>query len=436
MNPSFPTLFALAALATALPAQLASGWQSTTTPVPTGAGNVLQLPGGERAWFTGTDLMLVHGSTSRSLLHFTSVIFGSFVIEAGNGMLLFGENSGGDVWLVPLQGPALPRVLANLPFNYDAVSWGPGRALVSAKLGGFSTPDNDVVALDLVTGAVTPLIRVPGASGPITLDGQGNVCYATSTLTFPAPPQSVQVLRWSALQVQAALGASVLGQPQAQVLYAGLDAAGDLACDGDGELYFVDWWNVQIGVLANAGTPRQRRSVLFDYGTAAGGVSVQFLAGPQGPAQPWFEPFQPPGGGTLLVHESDFAPTGINQLRAITSRRPVVSHRGDPIPRGNFDLVGNDAPAGGLALFAISAAVAPGETSLTLPGFEQPLFWNLGMLASASTWLRPVGNDGRTSLTLSNPGFTGGLQAFVQVACLDLASVIGSSAVHGFRLGQ
>jgi hypothetical protein len=431
-------LAALASAALSLPAQqLADGWQSDVTALPAGAGNVLRV-GDDRVWFTGTDLVLTQANATRSLLHFSTAVFGSFTIQANASALLFGENSTGDVWLVPLQGPLAPHVLANLPFNYDAVLWGPGRALVSAKLSGFGTPDNDVVALDLVTGAVTPLLRVPGASGPLALDPAGNLCYATATLTFPAPPASVQLLRWSASQLQAAFGSSVLGLQEASVLYAGLDAASDLVCDSDGDLYFTDWWNAQVGVLENAGGPRPHRSVLFEYGSAAwSAVNLQFLGQPAGPGQAWFEPFQPDGGGALLVHETDFLPQGTNQVRTIRALRPAAGHTGgDPIPSGNFELRATSAPRGGLALFVLAPAAAPGETSLWFSGFEQPLFWNLGMFAAASTWLVPVDGTGRAHVSLSNPGFAGGLQAAVQVAFLAPNGVIGSTAVHDLRLGR
>jgi len=432
-------LAALASMALSLPAQqLTGGWQSDVAALPSGAGNVLRI-GDDLVWFTGTDLVLAQGTATRSLLHFTTPVFGSFTIQANASALLFGENSTGDVWLVPLQGPQLPHVLANLPFNYDAVLWGPGRALVSAKLSGFGTPDNDVIALDLLTGAMTPLLRVPGASGPLALDPAGNLCYATATLTFPAPPASVQMLRWSASQLQAAFGSSVLGMQDARVLYSGLDAASALACDSDGDLYFTDWWNAQIGVLENAGGTRAHRSVLFEYGSVAwSAVTLQFVGQPAGPGQAWFEPFQPAGGGALFVHESDFAPQGTNQLRTIRSLRPSATHTGgDPVPAGNFELRAGDAPRGGLALFVVAPAPAPGETMLWFSGFEQPLFWNLGMFAAANTWLVPVDGAGHAHLTLSNPGFTGGLQAAVQIACLaQNGAAIGSTAVHGFRLGR
>ncbi len=425
----------LAASATALPLiaqQLAQGWQSDTTPLPPGAGNVLQI-GADRVWFTGTDLVLAQASGQQSLLHFNTPVFGSFTIQAHATALLFGENSNGDVWLVPLQGPQSPRVLANLPFNYDAVLWGPGRALVSARLGGAASPDNDVVALDLQTGMATPLLRVSGASGPLALDPAGNLCYATATSSFPPPPASVRLLRWTAAQMQQAFGSSVLGAQDARVLWSGLDAASGLACDTDGNLSFTDWWNAQIGVIE---AMRPRRSVLFDYGSAAwSAVSLQFLGDPPMPGQPRFEPFQPEGGGRLLVQESDFLPQGVNQLRAIRALRPAAAHTGgDPVPAGNFELRAADAPRNGLALFAVATAAAPNDTALWFPGFQQPLFWNLGMFGG-STWLVPVDGTGHAHLALSNPGFPGGLQAFLQVACLDPnGGIIGSTALHSIQL--
>lgn len=425
-----------ACLLTPLPAQqLAEGHRDAVRSLPPGSGNVLHLPDGGIVWFTGTDLVLEHHGQTRTLLSFAAFTFGSFTVPAGSGHLLFGESSTGDVWLVPLRATAQPRVLANLPFNYDAVEWGPGRALVSAKTTGFGTAHNDVVVLDLHTGTIAPLLRVAGASGPVEVDGHGNLYYATSPLAFPPPPGSADVLRWDAAVLQAALGGPPLTEQHARVVATGLDAASDLALDGDDDLFFVDWWNATIGELSDVGGGAPRRSVLLAYGSAAvTGAGLQFVGRGAAPGQPSFEPFQPDGGGALLVHESAFG--GPSQVRAIEARRPQIDHTGGAVvPAGPFELVTAGASTGGLALFALRPTVAGHEVGLSVPGFEQTLFWDVSMSAAFDTYLVAVDGAGVARLPLVNPGLSGGMDGFVQVAMVGPGlDVIGSAAVHAFRL--
>ena len=248
--------------------QLAEGFHATTTPLPAGTNNVLTTATG-RLYFDGFDLMhAVNGSTSQSLLTFASYTFGSFTTAIGATKVLFGESSNGGIWSVPLNGLAA-QLIATVPFNYDAVMLDDDRALVSAKTGGFASPDNDVMFVDLITGQTQLLAQFPGASGPLTVDNTGNVYYATSPATFPAPTGTVTVLRLTSTDIDNAIATStVLGIANAQVVIAGLDAAGDLAFDDDGDLFFVDWLNNRIGEIndadGNTATLAQRAAIRPD----------------------------------------------------------------------------------------------------------------------------------------------------------------------------
>jgi hypothetical protein len=420
-----------------LPAQqLAEGYRSSPHGLPDGAGNVLRLSDGATAWFTGTELVLAENGATRSLLQLPGFVFGSFTIEAGADVLLFGESSAGDLWLVPVRGGGSPRVLANLTLNYDAARWGAHHVLVSAKTGGFGSAHNDVVAVDLRTGALTALIRVPGASGPLVVGPAGELYYATAGLGFPPPPGGVSVLRWDAQTLRAALGNVVLTELDAHTVYAGIDAASDLALDGDADLFFVDWWNGTIGELSDVRGASPRRSVLLDHaGAPVSGAGLQFVGPAARPGRPDFEPFQPAGGGRLLVHESAFG--GPSQLRTVEAARPRTTHTGGPVvPRGPFALVTDGGPALGLGFVAIGARAAPFEIGLPIPGFEQTLFWNPGLLIPSSVRAVIFDASGQAVLHLHNPGIAR-FDAVAQVAFADAAvDVVGSAAAHRFRLGR
>src|SRR5207247_670681 len=126
------------------------------------------------------------------------------------------------------------------------------------------------------------------------------------------PAGSVQVLLWTSTQLTIArAGAVPLSPGNAQLLFSGLDAAGDLALDSDDDLLFVDWFNGRVGEL-NELHQRAWRTDLIDYsGAGVSGATLQFVRGTGA-----FEPFAPASGGTLFVHETDFVSQ--SRLRAIT----------------------------------------------------------------------------------------------------------------------
>lgn len=400
--------------------------------LPAGAGQVAVLDGGAGVvWFDGTRLMLRDASgAQRELLAFGSPVFGSFTLQVGPAQVLFGESSTGDLWLVPTapNGQA-PRVLANLPFNYDATQINAGAVLVSAKTGGFATPDNDIVHVDLVTGGTQVAARVDGASGPLTWN-QNGLYYATSSLSFPPPPGSVEVLLWTPLQIQQALGNRILTAADAFQVADGLDAAGDLAIDGDFDILVTDWMHgtvheVSLGYRAGRNQV-VRRSDLVGYDPSAPQPSgLQWRAGP-----PWsgqFEPFQPSVAGALFVHESTYG--GTSRIRKLVPERAVTSAPMNA-PTGYFDVVTSGGPALGSGVIAIGPNPRPNEGPYPVPGFEQMILWDPTMFFA---WdVLPVTFDahGTATLRLFNPGIGGnGSQIGMQCAFVDAqGDIIGSAA--------
>ena len=399
--------------------------------LPAGSGQVAILAGNAGVvWFDGTRLVLRDaGGAQRELLSFASPVFGSFTLQVGPTEVLFGESSTGDLWLVStVPNGRAPRVLANLPFNYDATQIDADAVLVSAKTGGFSTPDNDIVHVDLVTGGTQVAARVDGASGPLTWTRNG-LYYATSSLSFPPPPGSVQVLLWTPLQIQLNLGNRVLTAADAVLVADGIDAAGDLAVDGDFDVLVTDWMHgtvheVSIGFRAGRNDVVRRSDLVTYDPTAPQPSGLLWQAGP-----PWsgeFEPWQPSNAGSLFVHESTFG--GASQVRRIVPARPVT---GAPMnaPAGSFDVVTTGGPAHGTGLIAVGPNPRQNEGPFPVPGFEQMILWDPTMFFA---WdVLPVTFDahGTATLRLFNPGIGGnGSQIGMQCAFVDAQGVVIGSA--------
>ena len=423
-----------AVVATLLPAQQpAEGYAAATSALPAGAGNVLQTAQGT-LYFDGFQLQLDPGGGGVPLLTFPSYTFGSFSAPIGATEVLFGESSNGGVWSVPLNG-APAQLVANVPFNYDAVLLDDDRALVSAKTGGYAAPLNDVVFVDLLTGQTQLLAQFPGASGPLAIDAAGDVYYATAPATFPAPSGTVEVWRLPRAVVDAAvLSGQVLTTASATLVVQGLDAAGDLAFDDHGDLLFVDWYQGRIGQVSDAaGSNATIAPTLVDYAASSvSATTLQFVPGANASGAV-YEPFQPERG-TLLVHETDYV--SVSRLRALTAARPTLSSSVPaPVPAGPFALTVAAGPAGGLGLLLLEPTAGLGPVTLAVPGLRQPLLLD-GALAG-STSIVPVTFDGAgvATVPLNNPGFAQGLDVTAQVAFVSAGAVLGSSTALTLQVG-
>lgn len=435
---SSPRLAALAALGLVwafggpdpLRAQaLAEGYASTVQGLPKGAGNVL-VPAGAPGvvYFTGTRLVWDSGQGVKDLLVFPSAVFGSFTIQIGPDDLLFGESKNGTVWKVALRAKRAPVKLATIRFNYDAVAISARHALVSAKTGGLSSPDNEILALDLRTGATDRVALVAGVSGPLAVDRHGNVYYATASMRFPPPPGQTRVLRFAASAVRRAMGPGHLTEKDAHLLHHGLDAGSDLAIDRDGDLFVVDWKNDRLWELSDATSGKVRRvSVLVDYqGAPVEAASVQDVArSVAGPGS--FEPFQPAGPDALAVAESRFG--GPSQLRWVRAARPATTAiPGGNVGRGPFSLTTRGGPRGGAGLLVLRTGARPaGERAFDL-GFEQRLFFDPHLLRPTASVPIAFDRQGTHALHAFHPGLARPLPVLVQIAFLDAGRhAIGSA---------
>ncbi len=424
-------------LASLLPCQqLPEGYVADLRALPAGTGTALQTPSGLVA-FDGTRLLLhAPGLAPQVLLQLPSFAFGSFAIQAGPDRVLFGESSNGALWLVPLDPAPPAQPLAQLPLNYDAVLYAPNLALVSAKTGGFATPDNDVVLVDLTTGQTRTVARFPGASGPLATSANGDVYYATASLAFPTPPGATDVLRLTRAQIDlAAQQQTVLGPADAQIVVSGLDAAGDLAFDDDDDLFFVDYVNGAVGELHDVSAAALAGGApLLDYATAGvSPVALQFVPAAT-PGLEVFEPFQPPGGA-LFVFETDFGATAaMRRVRA--TRASLAVNAPAPVPTGPFGLVATAGPANGLGVVALAVGVPAGIAAVALPGFEQPLLLDGVLFAGPALATVVFDPAGHATLPLGNPGFQPALDVTAQAVVFALGGAVGTTAATPFRVGM
>jgi hypothetical protein len=390
--------------ASALPAQgVPEGYRSTTVPLLMGATSTHMMRDRSVIYFTGTELVRDSGSQKKTLLRFSSPVFGSFTRPMGDA-LLFGESSNGDLYLVDPEGTNPARKLATLPFNYDAAFHRAGFAVVSAKVGGFSSPDNDFYHVDLRSGVTDLLVRLPGASGPVAaLAEDGTLLCATASPIFPAPRRSSDLLAFSEAQVLSAVGATHLTRREARLVHGGLDSASAIAVDDDRDVFVADLTNKQVHEVDDLGAAVRVFADLASSGLTP--TSLQFARELVRQA-PVFEPFQPQFNW-LVIGESDFSTK--DQLRSVIAARPTVkSSAQNPIPRGPFAVDLQGGPAGGHAVFFIGTPPRGGgfpvDAYLPVPGFEFPFFWALDFVRPWISFPVTLDASGAGRLALVNPG--------------------------------
>lgn len=415
--------------------QPTEGFAASLTALPATASLVLTTTAGT-VLFDGTAVTLLAPSQPpQILLQLPAFLFGSFLLQSGPGHVLFGyAGMANDVWLLPLAGPPPTQPLAVLPFNYDATMLDANRALVSARTGGFSATDNELWVLDLTTGSTQRLASIAGASGPVAIAANGDVYYATGFAGFPVPPGTTRVLRFPRPRVDAALAAGrVLGIAHAEVVMTGLDAAGDMAFDDDGDLLFVDWFNSRVGEVSDATGPQPTLvPTVVDYSQATvSPTTVQFVGSSPGGV---FEAFQPPNG-VLQIHETDYV--SISRARQVEARPPDLSvPHPQPLASGPFGFVVTDGPHNGVGLLAFAFGTTPGTIVLQVPGFEAPLHWSPAL--TASPVLVPIAFDalGQVTWTAQNPGVAPVQTAVAQVAVVSTTGALGATPPLVVLVGQ
>src|SRR6185436_9666725 len=123
--------------------------------------------------------------------------FASFVVPTPDGSAVaLGESTNNGIFLAQTDGSGLVPV-TTVVFNYAAAYAPNGDLYVSAATGGFGN-GNDIVRVRFSPPSAVNIGHVAGPSGPVTVKGNGDLCYATQDPGFPPAPGSTNVVLWSA----------------------------------------------------------------------------------------------------------------------------------------------------------------------------------------------------------------------------------------------
>jgi hypothetical protein len=188
-----------------------------------GSSNFVLL-GGVPAQFQG-------GSDPAFLLTSPNGLF--FVLGAGAGGAQFpNPDFNGNIYILPRTG-GTAQLMARIPFSQSAVFSAPFELFVNRGEASFTS--SSVARLDLRTGAVlTVIANIPGASGGVGFDRQGNLYTG---IGFSTVGRTGEIRRFSRQDVNQALHAGVpLDFGQGQFVVQSLSATG-LLFDQQGDLW-------------------------------------------------------------------------------------------------------------------------------------------------------------------------------------------------------
>ena len=407
------SLFALAPLAAAQDV-LAPGFAETAhQPAPVAGAAYVTLSSGDRVVFDGqnVDLYDAAGGFVANLASLPSFVFpGCLAVNPAETVVLVGESSNGDVYRVNLAGGGL-TLLANLPFNYDAVFLDNTRAVVSAAPCGFGC-GTDLVRVSVTNGVTQQLAALPGASGPVALAPNGDLVYATVSGSFPPPPGSTDIVKWTAAQVASG---QLLSLADATTLVTGLDGAASLAVDPiRGDVVIAE---SVFGATSWIKLFRQSGALVSTVVTSSQFLgNVELLAG-AGPGH--FYPYQPSDGVYLSYHS--------DEIRTVRPQRPQATFQ-QAGSVGTVTVTGAHPDGAVLMLFGPQPLWSPTESSYS--PFGLPFLFHSGLPLSAvrrTIFLVPTDSAGVATWSYFDPGNLGGTLVFQALVADDAAQFVGSS---------
>jgi hypothetical protein len=386
------------------------------------------LSTGEIVAFDGQNLDLYadNGDLINNLVTLPEFVFGSFLlVDPTDTFVVLGESSNHDILRIDLNPIGIPVAVANLVFNFDAVFEDQDTLLVSAASCGFGC-GNEIFRVGLTTGSVQLIARVSGASGPLALDGAGNLYYGTASGQFPPPPNHSEVIRWDASQLH---GGPVVSQSDSTLIATGLEGASDLVFDpvGGGLYLAANDFGSGVNVIRQILGSNVNDPILVE-GTPFNSIGgLEFVPG-DGQAE--FAGYQPVRGGTLTYNTTDFF--SIFERRSLAPRRPQLTIGGPGATgAGVFTVEVTNGPPSGSALlyYGSSALFDPLETVIQL---RVPLFVGLDlpslMRAPGTFALDATGTGSRDFV---NPGGLEG-QFAIQLLMLDDIGRIAGMSLAGF----
>lgn len=375
-----------------------------------GVSNWITLSSGELVTFDGQHVELydASGALISTLTSFPGSSFtGCFAVDPTETFAVVGESSNGDVFRVDL-ATGTTTFLANVFFNFDAAFAPDGTVYISAATGGFGF-GNDLVRLDPLTGATTKVANFDGASGPLAVDGLGNIFYATASADWPTPPASSDIVIFPASVLATAncdVPAACLDLDDAITFAFGFDGATSLERDSaTGNLYLAEnnfasglsrIWHVQAGSAANA-VP------LVDEPTGNWSGGLQLLPG-NGPAT--FQAYQPETGPRLVYNTS--GGTGVFRRSVRPDRAELTLAGPGALGAGNVDVtLTGGVPSGFALLFhGPTAGLGGAEFALPLPS-PAPLISAMDLGTLKFGRLLALDPTGSAQTSFTNPGLLG-----------------------------
>ncbi len=392
----------------------APGWAAPATFDPLGAAR--QLSSGELIVFDGQEVRRVSSDGSSALVLHTFPVadfVGILAIDPSESFAVVGfANGTGDIYTVDLTVGGATH-LVNLTFNYDAKFAPDGWLAVSApsQIGG----QNGIHRIDIGTGNLTEIVRVPGPSGPFDFDASGNLYYAPATFTFPTPLGEAQILLFTAAKIAALGSQQTLLEADGIQVFFGFDGIVSMLIDRAAFRIYISENNFGTGInrVRLVGDSPALSPILWD-GPAFEATSLESISSPKGGAA--FERFQPASGGALHFSSTDFVTA---TRRALTPERAQVAFSGPGTTGiGTFAMTVSKALPSA-AQFVLYGPAATLTSELPVLPYTPPLF--LGLQASTLKFLPfPLVADGSGQLQLqlfNSSGATG--FAAVQMLLLD-----------------
>jgi len=396
----FLTAGAILALAPALLATdtIGPGWgldEVRGLTQPTAMASHDTLANGNRVVYDGSIVWLEQDDgTVLATLGSTLPSFASFVEADPTGTFaLFGESTNGVIFRVPLAGGAIVP-LTTLPLNYNLVyEAGNATALVSAATCGFGC-GNEIYRLDVTTGATSLVANVTGPSGPLAFAANGDLHYAVQVDTFPTPPGSIDLVRWTAAQI--ANGPFPLTLAQASVFAPGLDGGAYMAFDPEfGHLFVTE--SVYLGTSSVTEIDR--------FGAVVGPAasSIDFLGKVElfdAPGAGVMSAWQP-SGARLQYRTTDFN-QGTSQIVRVSPRRAVLVAQQNGDGTMTCTITGAQPNS---SCFVISSRLATYDPNASAHDLMTYLFWTGMPLANIRRAGIQFTTDatGSGSFTFQNP---------------------------------
>jgi len=353
--------------------------------------------------------------------------FPSFLeVHPSGTFAIIGESSNGDLFKLDILNGGFVT-LANLNFNFD-LAWDtdPNLAYVSAALGGFGM-GNDILRLNLTTGTTTALVHLDGPSGPIAVDGAGDLHYVTQFdgPGWPPPLMAEELIRWDAADLDAAGPGNLLGESDATLEVAGLDGASSLLHDPRSGFLFLAHVNFQG--FANEVLQVDPTSGVLDT-VASSFTWIQNLELQNANGQATLSAYQPLGS-RILVQNTDFG-SSLRDRVIVEPLRTLASYTGPASGQSGaatITFTGAEPNGAVSVLLARSKNQLPGELVSHL-GWVAPVFTAM-RLSDVTRRTHPLVADasGAVSITYQQSAVIEGTLLFQGVVYDTLGNPLGTS---------